>query len=104
MTRSDKVILAVLDANKGATKESSTKGELPLHGAIKNKYADEVILNIMSAFPCAAMIRCQMTGMLPLHLAATSTVSSNVIRALIRKYPEALEKLANGATPSDWCN
>jgi hypothetical protein len=45
-----------------------------------------------------------MTGMLPLHLAATSTVSSNVIRALIRKYPEALEKLANGATPSDWCN
>jgi hypothetical protein len=59
MTRSDKVILAVLDANKGAKKESSTKGELPLHGAIKNKYADEVIINIMSAFPCAAMIRCQ---------------------------------------------
>jgi len=93
MKRSDKVILAVLDANMGATKESSTKGELPLHAAIKNKYADEVIINLMSA--------CQMTGMLPLHLAAASTVSSNVIEALIRKYPEALEKLANGATPSD---
>jgi hypothetical protein len=36
-----------------------------------------------------------------LHLAAASTVSSNVIEALIRKYPEVLEKLANGATPSD---
>lgn len=101
MKRSDTVIMAVLDANIGATKESSTKGELPLHGAIKNKYADEVILKIMKAYPCAAMIRCQMTGMLPLHLAAASTVSSNVIEALIRKYPEALDKLANGASPSD---
>lgn len=101
MKRSDKVILALLEAHMGATKESSTKGDLPLHRMIKKGYSDEVIIKIFSAFPCAAMIRCQMTGMLPLHLAAASNVSSSVIESLIRKYPEALEKLANGSTPSD---
>ena len=101
MKRSDEIILALLRAYPGATKETSTNGDLPLHEVIKKCYADEVIINVFAASPCAAMIRCQKTGVLPLHLAAASTASPSVVEIIIKKYPEALEKVANGATPSD---
>lgn len=101
MKRSDKIILALLRAYPGATKETSTNGDLPLHEVIRKCYADEVIINVFAASPCATMIRCQKTGVLPLHLAAASTASPFVVETIIKKYPEALEKVANGATPSD---
>jgi hypothetical protein len=39
--------------------------------------------------------------MLPLHIAASSASSPCIVETLIREYPYALEKVVNGATPSD---
>jgi hypothetical protein len=98
---SEQVARSLFVANKEAAVMESSKGEHPLHLALKNKYSDTLILEIFAAYPSAAMIRCKVTGMLPLHLAAASSASPKLVESMIKEYPEALDIVANHATPRD---
>jgi hypothetical protein len=98
---SDMVILALLEANTEAAMVESANGDLPLHQAIKTGYSETVIMEIFWAYPSAAMIRCRQTGMLPLHLAASSSASPLVVKALIKEFPEALDIKIDNCTPRD---
>jgi hypothetical protein len=101
LKKSPQVVLSILQANKEAAFEESAAGDLPLHQAIKNQYSENVIMDIFSAYPCSAMIRCSETGMLPLHLSAASSASPLFVEALIREYPEALDIMVDQSYPRD---
>jgi hypothetical protein len=98
---SDEVVLALLEANPGAAMVDSDNGELPLHQTIKRGYSDAVVMEIFLSFPSAAMIRCKQTEMLPLHLAASTSASPLLVKALIKEYPEALDIKVRNCTPRD---
>lgn len=77
-------------------------GNTPLHSAIGYKCPDELILKILDANPRA----CQVHGTddwLPLHIAAMWGVSPEIMKALIRAYPEGLDDFgqdsSKGRTP-----
>lgn len=97
----DKVVFSLLDAYAGGSWHENNVGELPLHQALRKGFSEEVILRIFHEYPCATMVRCKKSSMLPLHIAASSSSSPCIVETLIREYPYALEKVVNGATPSD---
>jgi hypothetical protein len=62
-------------------------GNVPLHSAIGFKCPDDLVLRLLAVNPKA----CQVHGTddwLPLHIAAMWGVSTDVMTALIRTYPE----------------
>lgn len=97
----DKVIFALLDVYPEATLNETEHGELPLHQVIRKGFPEVVVLRIFNEYPCASMVRCKKSNMLPLHIAAASSTAPRIVEVLIREYPYALEKVANGATPND---
>jgi hypothetical protein len=98
---SEKALISLFAANTEAAMIESASGELPLYMAIKSCTYDAVFMQIFSAHPCAAMIRCKSSGMLPLHPTATTSASPLQIETLIKEYPEALDIVSNNATPRD---
>jgi hypothetical protein len=101
VSSTDKVIFSLLDAYADGSWHENEVGELPLHQALRKGFSEEVILRIFHEYPCATMVRCKKSNMLPLHIAASSASSPCIVETLIREYPYALEKVVNGATPSD---
>ena len=95
LKRSDEVVLSIHGACYQASQKATREGKLPLHQAIQNNYSDRVALEILFAYPCAAMIRCKQSGMMPLHLAAATSASPRLVEALISEYPEALQIAVN---------
>lgn len=101
MKCSDKVIFTLLEKYSDAATNETQEGELLLHQALRMGYSEPIILKIFHEFPSAAMIRSKQSEMLPLHFAAASSASPLTVKTLITEYPEALEKLSHGKTPSD---
>jgi len=88
---SERKVRSILAAYKDAARQASAGGELALHLAIKRRYSDILIQEVLSAYPCAAIMRDKETRMLPLHLVAKSTASPELVESLITEYPEALD-------------
>jgi len=90
---SERKVRSIVAAYKDAARQASAGGELALHQVIKRRknYSDILIQEVLSAYPCAAMIRDKETRLLPLHLVAKLTASPELVESLIAEYPEALD-------------
>ena len=65
-------------------------GNLPLHSAIGFKCPDQILRNILVLNPLACKIH-GTDDWLPIHIAAMWGVSTEIMTALIRTYPEGLD-------------
>mmetsp|Transcript_21003 Transcript_21003/g.31863 ORF Transcript_21003/g.31863 Transcript_21003/m.31863 type:complete len:155 (-) Transcript_21003:213-677(-) len=94
----------ILSSTEGATmtKQVDKYGNLPLHTAIGFKAPDSLVLSILEEYPEAAKQH-GTDYWLPLHIAAMWGTSTQVMEALIRAYPEALDDVGEpgikGRTP-----
>mmetsp|Transcript_17275 Transcript_17275/g.24955 ORF Transcript_17275/g.24955 Transcript_17275/m.24955 type:complete len:172 (+) Transcript_17275:132-647(+) len=79
--------------------EQDDHGNTPLHTAIGYRAPADFILDLIKANPYACQIRGP-DDWLPLHVAAMWNSTTEVMEALIKEYPEALDrKTSKGRTP-----
>lgn len=70
-------------------------GNTPLHSALGFQAPEHLSLKLLETFPNAAKVH-GTEDWLPLHVASMWGAPSNVVEALIRAYPEALDDDASG--------
>jgi len=77
------------------------QNQLPLHVAVEQVAATDVVLKILRSYPEAAKCtRENHDGSLPLHCAVSFGCSGNVLTQIIRAFPDALlQKENSGNTP-----
>jgi len=96
-TSSDKLILALLEANTNAASKIDCKGDLPFHKAIQIGHSDNVILALLKAHQDSAKMP-NSSGKLPLQVAMESKCSETVVLALLAAYQEAALHLDSNET------
>lgn len=89
-TQKWQMVEKLLQEEPSLTKEPDEHGNMPLHSAIGFKCPDHILMKLLDAYPEACRIH-GTDDWLPLHVAAMWGVSTDVMEALIRTYPEGLD-------------
>jgi hypothetical protein len=98
LKHSDRIILALLAADKEIAKRCFSDGSLPLHKVLELKYSNEIILAVLEVNK-DAVTKCDRANALPLHKAIQSQSSEDIVLKLYQEHEIASTKMCNGWLP-----